>query len=169
MNVRIDRAPVDALGKDRGAAGTEPASWPRLLEGTELLGRFEGSGLREPPYLVRRRDGQIVQLSRVLYVLANDMDGRKLAATAESAGARLDLRITPEQIAHVAEHKLAPLGLVAHRDGSEPSLEPRPIPGTPGNQSSLRAPTRCERAKGARPGSSRSAHKPVRLEGRADA
>ena len=123
MNVRIDRAPVDALVKDRGAAGTEPASWPRLLEGTELLGRFEGSGLREPPYLVRRRDGQIVQLSRVLYVIANCMDGRKLAAIAESAGARLDLRITPEQIAHVAEHKLAPLGLVAHRDGSEPSLE----------------------------------------------
>ena len=95
------------------------------MEGTELLGRFEGSGLRQPPYLVRRRDGQIVQLSRLLYVIASHMDGRELAAIAASAGARLDLRITPEQVWHVAEHKLAPLGLIADRNGSVPKLERR--------------------------------------------
>jgi hypothetical protein len=43
---------------------------PRLLAGTELIGRVPGSGLREPPYLVRRCDGQVVQLSRLLYVIA---------------------------------------------------------------------------------------------------
>ena len=89
------------------------------------MGRFEGSGLREAPYLISRCDGQVVQLSQLLYVIASCMDGRELVAIADSAGERLDLRIKPEQIAYVAEHKLAPLGLVAHPDGSMPKLERR--------------------------------------------
>ena len=91
---------------------------PQLLPGTELLGRFAGSGVREPPYLVRRRDGQVVQLSRLLYEIARRMDGRDVAAIADRAGRSLDLRITPEQVDYVAEHKLAPLGVVTYRDGS---------------------------------------------------
>ena len=75
--------------------------------------------------MVRRCDGQVVQLSQLLYVIASQMDGRDLAAIAEGAGARLELRITPDQVAHVAEHKLAPLGLVAHGDGSTAKLERR--------------------------------------------
>jgi putative peptide zinc metalloprotease protein len=97
---------------------------PQLLAGTELIGRVAGSGLREPPYLVRRCDGQVVQLSRLLYVIASTMDGRDLLAIAGDAGARLEVRITPEQVAYVAEQKLAPLGLIAPRDGTPPNLEP---------------------------------------------
>ncbi|MGB0094197.1 MAG: hypothetical protein WBP81_16910, partial [Solirubrobacteraceae bacterium] len=125
MSATIDRAPAPALLNDRHPAATELGRRPRLLEGTELLGRFEGSGLRQPPYLVRRHDGQIVQLSQLLYVIASHMDGRELAAIADSAGARLDLQITPAQVSHVAEHKLAPLGLIAHRNGSVPKPERR--------------------------------------------
>jgi putative peptide zinc metalloprotease protein len=102
---------------------TESESAPRLLAGTELIGRVAGSGLREPPYLVRRCDGQVVQLSQLLYEIASHMDGRELVAIAADTGARLNLRITAEQVAYVAEHKLVPLGLVAPRDGTPPSLE----------------------------------------------
>jgi putative peptide zinc metalloprotease protein len=98
---------------------------PRLLEGTELMGRFAGSGLREAPYLVRRRDGQVVQLSHLLYVIASCMDGSDLAAIARRATARLNVRIEPEHIAHVAEHKLAPLGLTAYHDGSIAPMQRR--------------------------------------------
>jgi len=122
MTVTISRASVDSV---KDGAACKPISWPRLLEGTELIGQTAGSGMREPPYLVRRRDGQVVQLSQLLYVIASCMDGRDLAAIADCAGARLDLRITPEQVAYVAEHKLFSLGLVAHRDGTEPRLERR--------------------------------------------
>jgi len=100
-----------------------PGFCPRLLAGTELIGQVAGSGLREPPYLVRRCDGQVVQLSHLLYTIASHMDGRELAAIAADASQRLNVRITAEQIAYVAEHKLAPLGLVAPPDGSPPSLE----------------------------------------------
>ena len=123
MSATIDRPAAPTLLEDRDAAAPGLAPWPRLLPGTELIGQIAGSGLREPPYLVRRCDGQVVQLSPLLYVIASRMDGREIAAIADGAGAPLGLRITPEQVAHVAEQKLAPLGLVAHRDGSAPRLE----------------------------------------------
>lgn len=106
----------------------EPAAgqaWPRLLADTKLLGPATGSGLREPPYLVRRCDGQVVQLSNLLYTIASHMDGRDLAEIAQIAGTRLNLRITPAQIAHVAEQKLAPLGLVPYRNGTIIKLQRR--------------------------------------------
>jgi putative peptide zinc metalloprotease protein len=93
-------------------------SCPRLLDGTELLGQAAGSGFRDPPFLIRRHDGQVVQLSRVLYAIAACLDGRGLRDAASEAGARLGMRITPEQVAYAAEHKLAPLGLVPHADGT---------------------------------------------------
>jgi putative peptide zinc metalloprotease protein len=126
MSTTMTETPSTELQQTRtrqAGATTASAEWPRLLEGTTLEGRFEGSGLREAPYLVRRRDGQIVQLSRVLYAITERMDGRTVAAVASDVSEHLNLRVTPELIVHVAEHKLAPLGLVAHRDGTEPRLE----------------------------------------------
>jgi putative peptide zinc metalloprotease protein len=115
--------PPPAVLKDRRRAAPDPPPPPRLLEDTELIGQVAGSGLREPPYLVRRRDGQVVQLSRLLYTIASHIDGSALAEIAERAGGELNVRISPEQVAYVAEQKLAPLGLIAPRDGSAPKLE----------------------------------------------
>ncbi|HYN98583.1 MAG TPA: hypothetical protein VEU28_02805, partial [Actinomycetota bacterium] len=41
---------------------------PKLAEGIELKGEFEGSGFKEGRYLVKRRDGQIIQLTKLLYL-----------------------------------------------------------------------------------------------------
>ena len=116
VSAKVDRRPAAET------AATEYRR-PQLLPGTELLGRFAGSGLREPPYLVRRRDGQVVQLSRLLYEIARRMDGSDVVSIADRAGRSLDLRITPEQVAYVAEHKLAPLGVVSYPDGSAANFE----------------------------------------------
>jgi hypothetical protein len=86
-----------------------PQSTPRLLAGTELIGRVAGSGLREPPYLARRRDGQVVQVSQLLYMIASQMDGRALAAIATDASQR----ITPDQVAS------------AHRNHARSTTSPR--------------------------------------------
>jgi putative peptide zinc metalloprotease protein len=86
--------------------------------GVELLGRMEGSGLTEPPYLVRRADGQVVQLSRLLYLMVEHADpGTDLAEIGRRTGDELELRIAPEQVRHVLEHKLAPLGVTADAEG----------------------------------------------------
>ncbi len=108
-----------------GGETAAPVTWPRLLPGTEPIGRAGGSGLRESPYLVRRCDGQVIQLSHLLFVIAGVMDGRSLQAIAAYAQTELELGIGPDQVAYVAEHKLAPLGLVAFADGRAPRIEPR--------------------------------------------
>jgi putative peptide zinc metalloprotease protein len=95
----------------------------RLLPGVELLGQVEGSGLREPPHIIRRSDGEAVQLSRLLFVIAQHSEpGRGLDAIAQRAGDDLEVRIQPEQVRYVLEHKLLPLGIVAGEDGSAPKL-----------------------------------------------
>lgn len=98
---------------------------PRLLDGTELLGQAAGSGLRQAPFLVRRCDGQIIQLSPMLYEFARRMDGRELEDIAQEAGDALELRVSGEQVAFIAESKFAPLGLVAYRDGHTAPLQSR--------------------------------------------
>ncbi len=131
MSALIERAHVagGAVAAESSAATAErPAGserdWrPRLLEGTELIGRMEGSGLREPPYLIRRVDGQVVQLSGLLFVIASHLDGSDLATVAERVGSQIGKRVSPEQVAFVAERKFVPLGLVAARDGSTITFE----------------------------------------------
>ena len=53
-------------------AGDTPviADPPRLAEGVELLGEFRNSGDSQPPSLMRRADGQVIQVSRLLYFVA---------------------------------------------------------------------------------------------------
>ena len=48
---------------------------PRLAEGVQLLGEYAGTGYREPQYVARRPGGQMVQLSRLLHLIAEQCDG----------------------------------------------------------------------------------------------
>jgi hypothetical protein len=53
------------------------AGMPQLAEGTELIGEYQGSGFQEPRYILRRADGQVIQLPRLSYLLASILDGRR--------------------------------------------------------------------------------------------
>lgn len=87
---------------------------PRLADGVELIGEYQGSGFTEPPYIVRRRDGQVIQLPRLLYLVAANLDGqRDLAQLAEAVSAGFGKQISPDQVAYLVENKLRPVGLVA--------------------------------------------------------
>jgi putative peptide zinc metalloprotease protein len=119
-----DATGAATLVPPRRASSAAPHDPLRLLPGVELLGRVEGSGLREAPYYVRRADGEVVQLSRLLYVVAEQAQpGRSLEEIGRDAGAQLALNVRPEQVHYVLEQKLQPLGLVAGADGSAPRLE----------------------------------------------
>ena len=62
----------------------EPAQVPRLADGIELLGEYQGSGYSQPPSLVRRPDGQVIQISPLLYRVTCRIDGsRNPAAVAD--------------------------------------------------------------------------------------
>src|SRR3954466_7461595 len=87
---------------------------PRLATGVELIGRFEDSGFKEPPYLARRRDGQVIQLAPLLYALAEEVDGgRDTAAVAEALSHRVRRHVTAENVEMLLDAQLRRLGLVA--------------------------------------------------------
>jgi putative peptide zinc metalloprotease protein len=48
-----------------------------LADGVELIGEYEDSGFKEPPLLARRADGQMIQLTWLLYLVAAAADGRR--------------------------------------------------------------------------------------------
>lgn len=94
-------------------------SVPRPPAGLELLGKFKGSGFREPQYLVRRADGQVIQLSGLLYAVLQRADGgRDLEAIAEAVRRDTGRGVRAEHVRFLVEQKLRPLGVLV---GSEES------------------------------------------------
>lgn len=102
---------------------------PRLAEGVELIGTSEGSGFKNPPALARRGDGQMVQLTPLLYAVAHSADGRRdYAAMAEVVAEEVNRGVSPDNVRTLVNDKLRPLGILAGPDGSTPALEkPDPL------------------------------------------
>ena len=91
----------------KGAAGV-----PRLSAGLGLHGEYQGSGFTEPKYIARRGDGQVVQLSRLLYLVASSVDGvRDAEIIAHRVSARFGREVSAENIRYLIEQKLDPLGV----------------------------------------------------------
>jgi putative peptide zinc metalloprotease protein len=93
---------------------TDTAHPPRLAPGIELLGELKDSGFAEPRSLIRRADGQVIQLSRLLYLVSALTDGTRGADDiARAASGELGRALTGEQVRYLITAKLAPLGVVA--------------------------------------------------------
>ncbi|MDQ1739665.1 MAG: putative peptide zinc metalloprotease protein, partial [Pseudonocardiales bacterium] len=50
---------------------------PAPAAGLQLIGQTPGSGYRRPPSLVRRADGQMLQLTSLLYRTLDAVDGQR--------------------------------------------------------------------------------------------
>jgi putative peptide zinc metalloprotease protein len=106
----------------------ELASVPRLAAGVELLGQLKDSAFADPPSLVQRADGQVIQLSRLVYLVVSLIDGTRGAdQIADLASASLGRSLTADQVRYLLENKLAPLGIVT-RPGEEPVALPTASP-----------------------------------------
>ena len=87
---------------------------PRLALGVELLGEFKNSGYNPPPFLARRPDGQVIQMSPLLYLVADQIDGvRSADVIAELVSEDLGRTLGAEQVRYLITAKLLPLGLIA--------------------------------------------------------
>jgi putative peptide zinc metalloprotease protein len=101
---------------------------PRLAEGVELLGEFRNSGDSQPPSLVRRADGQVIQMSRLLYLVASRIDGsRDPAAIAELVSDDFGRPLNAEQVRYVITAKLLPLGIVAAKGARQAPPRANPL------------------------------------------
>jgi putative peptide zinc metalloprotease protein len=103
---------------------SDDAHRPSRTTGIELLGALTGSGYRNPPSLVRRLDGQTVQLTPLLYLVLEAVDGRRTyAELAEVVSTAYGRRLAPDDVRQLVETRLRPLGLVRGTDGSEPQVQ----------------------------------------------
>lgn len=94
-------------------------------DGVELLGSVDGSGYRDGVALVRRADGQMVQLGSLLYALLEGMDGqRNTGQLARAVSHRTGRRVEEAHILRLAQ-KLAGQGLLS---GWEHHAPPRRNP-----------------------------------------
>ncbi|WP_018775111.1 hypothetical protein [Arthrobacter sp. 131MFCol6.1] len=116
----------------RGAAAAGPASSvavalqpvPVRAAGVQLIGEAKGSGYKEAPSLVRRADGQTIQLTRLLYLVLETIDGQRgieeIAGHASDSFGRL---VSAENVRTLITSQLLPLGLLQLADGSEPAVK----------------------------------------------
>ncbi|HEX7188870.1 MAG TPA: hypothetical protein VF423_11655 [Actinomycetes bacterium] len=96
---------------------------PTRVDGVQLIGEMVGSGYRNPPALVRRADGQVLQLTPLLYLVLNAADGRRgCAEIAALVGRGLGRSVTEADVRTLVDSHLRPLGLLMCADGSEPEL-----------------------------------------------
>lgn len=99
-------------------------NFPKVAEGVELIGEYEGSGFKEPHFIARRSDGQVIQLSELLYLVAEAADGSSDPSTiAQKVSDRFDKSVSAENVDYLIEKKLRPLGVLANADGSSPEVQ----------------------------------------------
>ena len=79
-----------------------------------MLGEYKDSAYSQPPSLVRRADGQVIQMSPLLYQVACRIDGsRDPDAIAALVSADLGRSLDAGQVRYLITAKLLPLGVVA--------------------------------------------------------
>jgi putative peptide zinc metalloprotease protein len=101
------------------AATTAQNPRPRLADDVDLIGPFEGSGLKEPPFIARRADGQVVQMAPIVFAVAEAIDGERTPARiAECVSQRVKRDIPTDLVTELIEGRLRPHGVVAPSDGS---------------------------------------------------
>jgi putative peptide zinc metalloprotease protein len=119
MTTLAGRPAGDARTQRRTTTGTSSADVPVLVSGTHLFGAQPGSGYKTPPALVRRVDGQVLQLTPLLYAVLEAVDGtRDVHAVAATAGRAVGRHLHGDDVRMLVEEKLRPLGLVCLDDGS---------------------------------------------------
>src|SRR6478736_2766243 len=102
--------------------GTLPP--PALADGIQLLGETKGSGYKQAPSLVRRADGQTIQLTPLLYLVLEAVDGRRsLDEIAQHAGSQSGKPITADNVRTLIDTQLLPLGLLRLADGTQPEVK----------------------------------------------
>ncbi|GDY28729.1 hypothetical protein [Gandjariella thermophila] len=101
---------------------------PRLAEGVELLGEYQGSGYQDARYLVSRSDQQTLLLPAIPYLVLRHVDGhRDLRQVAELVSAESGMRLGADGVRFLVEEKLAPLGLAMLGDTASAPPKANPL------------------------------------------
>src|SRR3954470_6499236 len=106
-------ATVDRPAAAPATATADPSRAPAPADGLELLGEVSGSGYERGAALVRRADGQMVQLGPLMFALLEELDGERDAGELSDAMCEKLGRACDEQAVLAIAEKLADQGLLA--------------------------------------------------------
>ncbi|WP_261994726.1 hypothetical protein [Streptomyces sp. ME109] len=103
-------APEDGASGIPASVSAPPV--PHLTHGLRTLGEYQGSGFTDRRYVVRRGDGQVLLLSRLLYLVVSSIDGTRDTETiSHRVCGRYGSEVTAENIAYLVDNRLTPLGV----------------------------------------------------------
>ncbi|MFL6090266.1 MAG: hypothetical protein ACJ71Z_09010 [Aeromicrobium sp.] len=117
---------VNGPSRARGE-GTSPSivddEVPARADGVQLIGELEGSGYREPVALARRSDGQTIQLTPLVYLVLEMIDGTSTYdEIARTVSGRFGRTVSADNVRALVAGQLHPAGLTTLADGSQPDL-----------------------------------------------
>jgi putative peptide zinc metalloprotease protein len=113
-----------AAQRQRQAAAEADGRPPKVADGIELIGEYADSGYKEPPSIARRSDGQVIQLPKLLYFVAENADGQhSYEQIAEQVTEATGRSVSADDIRFLVNEKLRPLGVLAQADGSSPQVQ----------------------------------------------
>lgn len=98
---------------------------PSLAEDVQLIGEFDGPGLRDRQWLVMK-DGRFLQVTELLFRVLEQTDGtRNLDDIAQNVGEAIDRAVSRDNIEHLVRTRLLPMGLIVGPDGVALSDAPK--------------------------------------------
>ena len=101
----------------------------RQARGLEFLGPVQGSGLKDPAFLVKRVDDQVVLLSELLHLVVRAVEPpRPAEQVADDVSAAYGRTLSVEGLTHLVTTRLEPLGLVVPDESPEPTRSARARP-----------------------------------------
>src|SRR3954447_5874053 len=91
---------------------------PRLAEGVKLAGQMRESAFVNPPWLIEREGEGYVQVTELLYRIAEQADGQhSLEEIAESVSQATGRTVSADNVRQLAGTQLLAKGLIATADG----------------------------------------------------
>ena len=104
---------------DGVAAAPAVAERPRLAPNVALCGQLADSGFAKPQWLVQR-DGDFIQLTELLYRIAEQANGhRTLAEIAIGVSRAVGRRLTADHVRHLVAGGLVPRGIVLRAEDTD--------------------------------------------------
>ena len=115
--------PRTAEGPDGTVPPGPSTAAPARADGVTLIGEMVGSGYRTPPALVRRADGQTLQLTPLVYRVLAEVDGvRSYDEVAGRVREATGRPVNGDNVRSLVDGTLRPMGLLVTAAGGQPAL-----------------------------------------------
>lgn len=115
----VAQAPARPSGQPRAGAEVAVPERPQLAPKIKLAGQMQESAFVDPPWLIEREESGFVQVTELLYRLAEQCNGQQtLEEIAAKISEAIDRKVSVDNVRTLLAEQFIPRGIVAKADGS---------------------------------------------------